>query len=44
LRLLRWCVESLVIDCGSAFTAFQIMRQKGGFLPEMPQSFFCGED
>jgi len=44
LRLLRWCVESLVIDCGAAFTAFQTMRQRGGFLPETPQSFFCGED
>ncbi len=44
LRLLRWCVESLVIDCGAAFNAFQTMREKGGFLPKMPQSFFCGDD
>jgi predicted nucleic acid-binding protein len=43
LRLLRWCVEKLVIDCGAAFHAFQVMRQRGGFLPETPQSFFCGD-
>ena len=41
LRILRWCVESLVIDCGAAFHAFEIMRRKGGFLPNLPQSFFC---
>lgn len=44
LRLLRWCVERLVIDCGEAFSAFEIMRQRGGFLPQTPQSFFCGGD
>jgi predicted nucleic acid-binding protein len=44
LRILKWCVEKLVIDCGAAFHAFQTMRQKGGFLPDMQQSFFCGDD
>jgi predicted nucleic acid-binding protein len=44
LRVLRWCVESVVIDCGAAFAAFQTMREKGGFLPDTPQAFFCGED
>lgn len=44
LRLLKWCVESLVIDCGVAFHAFETMRQRGGFLPETPQSFFCSDD
>ena len=42
LRLLRWCVEALVIDCGQAFQAFLKMKEKGGFLPDTPQSFFCG--
>ena len=42
LRLLKWCVAKLVIDCGTAFDAFQVMRDRGGFLPETPQSFFCG--
>lgn len=44
LRLLQWCVHGLVIDCGAAFSAFTTMRQKGGFLPEMSQAFFCAED
>jgi predicted nucleic acid-binding protein len=44
LRILRWCVETLIIDCGTAFQAFETMRQRGGFLPETPQSFFCGAD
>ena len=44
LRLLKWCVESLVIDCAAAFQALQTMRNRGGFLPEMPQAFFCNGD
>jgi predicted nucleic acid-binding protein len=43
LRILKWCVECFVIDCGAAFTAFQTMRKKGGFIPEVPQSYFCGD-
>ena len=43
LRLLRWMVESVIIDCGAAFSAFQTMKQEGGFLPDTPKSFFCGE-
>jgi hypothetical protein len=41
---LQWCVHSLVIDCAAAFDAFLTMKQMGGFLPETPQAFFCGED
>lgn len=43
LRILKWCVESLVIDCDAAFRAFETMRQRGGFLPDTQQSFFCDE-
>jgi predicted nucleic acid-binding protein len=41
LRLLQWCVRGLVIDCEQAFVAFLSMKEMGGFLPDMPQSFFC---
>lgn len=44
LRLLQWCVQGLVIKCGVAFHAFETMKSKGGFLPDMPQSFFCTDD
>lgn len=44
LRLLRWCVEDALIDCGQAFGTFNVMKDKGGFLPETPQSFFCDVD
>lgn len=44
LRLLQWCVHKLVIDCAAAFDAFRDMKSMGGFLPDTPQSFFCGEE
>lgn len=44
LRLLQWCVQSLVFDCAAAFAAFVAMRDSGGFLPDTAQAFFCGED
>ncbi len=43
LRLLQWCVQTFVIDCGEAFATFLSMKRTGGFLPDMQQSFFCGE-
>ena len=43
LRLLQLCVEELVIDCAAAFDAFTTMKEKGGFLPEKQQDFFCAE-
>lgn len=44
LRILKWSVEISVMNCGAAFDAFETMKQKGGFLPEMPRSFFCSDD
>lgn len=41
LRLLQWCVAELAIDCSAAFNAFETMRERGGFLPDLPQAFFC---
>ena len=44
LRILKWCVDRLVIECGAAYHAFETMKQRGGFLPDLPQSFFCEGD
>jgi predicted nucleic acid-binding protein len=45
IRLLRWCVEEKLVECTAAFSMFAVMKQSGGFLPKMEQSFFCaGED
>jgi predicted nucleic acid-binding protein len=44
LRLLQWCVQKVVMDCSVAFSAFTIMKEKGGFLPDTAQSFFCNDD
>ncbi len=41
VRLLRWCVEQERIACGDAKTLLRGMRDRGGFLPDTPQSFFC---
>jgi predicted nucleic acid-binding protein len=41
IRVLRWCVEEKLILCGEAFNFFGVMRSAGGFLPKMPQVFFC---
>jgi predicted nucleic acid-binding protein len=43
LRLLQWCVQEFVIDCGEAFATFISMKELGGFLPDMPQTFFCAD-
>lgn len=42
LRLLRWSVEEQLTDCASAFALFREMKRHGGFLPDTPQTFFCG--
>lgn len=42
MRLLRWCVEDTILKCDEAYKAFNVMREKGGFLPDITQSFFCG--
>ncbi|WP_188644017.1 hypothetical protein [Tsuneonella deserti] len=44
VRLLRWCVEDEIADCGEAFRLFGEMKGKGGFLPNTPQAFFCAGD
>lgn len=44
VRLLRWCVEQERIACGDARMLLRDMRAHGGFLPDMPQSFFCRGD
>ena len=41
LRLLRWAVEHKLMVCTQAFEAFQVMRDRGGFLPDTDQAFFC---
>lgn len=41
LRLLRWCVEDEIADCSEAFRLFSEMKEKGGYLPQTPQDFFC---
>lgn len=41
VRLLRWCVEQQLIVCSEARSLLRGMRERGGFLPDTPQSFFC---
>lgn len=43
IRLLRWCVEEALIDCGQAFDLFRRMKAAGGFLPDTEQAFFCAD-
>lgn len=44
IRVLRWCVEQRQIECAEAKRLLRIMRERGGFLPDTPQSFFCRGD
>lgn len=44
LRLLRWCAEQGLVTCGDARSLLLGMRESGGFLPDVPQSFFCQDD
>lgn len=41
IRVLRWCVDQRRIDCAAAKRLLRAMREKGGFLPDTPQAFFC---
>ena len=41
VRLLRWCVEQRRIDCTEARRLLRAMRERGGFLPDTPQAYFC---
>lgn len=44
IRLLRWCVEEQLADCGLAHELFRAMRAAGGFLPDTDRNFFCATD
>lgn len=41
VRLLKWCVEQDRIGCNEARELLREMRERGGFLPDTPQSYFC---
>lgn len=41
VRLLRCCVQEELIACAQARALLLDMRQRGGFLPDTPQTFFC---
>lgn len=41
IRVLRWCVEEGLADCGQAHDLFRSMRAAGGFLPNTDRTFFC---
>jgi len=43
IRVLRWCVESGSIDCGTAFELLRGMKASGGFLPDVERQFFCAQ-
>jgi len=40
-RLLRWCVEEKLLICKDANQQFEMMKKFGGFLPKIPDDFFC---
>ncbi len=41
LRLMRWCVEEDICKCTRAYETSVAMREHGGFVPALPQEFFC---
>lgn len=41
LRLMRWCVEEDLCKCTRAYETSVAMRDHGGFVPALPQEFFC---
>ena len=44
LRLLRWCVEAGILEGPAAYAFYILMKDKGGFLPNTEQGFFCGNE
>ena len=40
-RLLKWCVDEKLLICGQANAQFLAMKNAGGFLPKLPDTFFC---
>lgn len=41
LRLLKLSVEASLLVCTEAFAGYNEMRDRGGFLPNLPNDFFC---
>lgn len=41
LRLLKLAVEASLMECTEAFSGYNQMRDSGGFLPNLPDDFFC---
>ena len=41
LYLLRDAVRQNLVDCNSAMSAYTIMKIKGGFLPEVDETYLC---
>lgn len=40
-RLLQWCVQQGTLVCTDASGKFVQMKHCGGFLPDLPNDFFC---
>ena len=40
-RLLKWFVEADLLRCIEASYSFQRMKDEGGYLPDLPEDFFC---
>lgn len=41
LRLIRACVSEGLLTCKDAYIAYEMMKSKGAFLPELSPSYFC---
>jgi predicted nucleic acid-binding protein len=41
LRLLKFAVEASLLTCTEAFAGYRMMRDNGGFLPDLQAEFFC---
>lgn len=41
LTLLKWSVEVDLVQCKVAYNCYQAMRNAGGFLPKLEDTFFC---
>ena len=44
LRLLKHSVEASLLMCTEAFAGYNQMRDCGGFLPNLPNDFFCAAE
>ncbi len=41
LRLLKLAVTASLLQCAEAFAGYNQMRDRGGFLPDIANDFFC---